>query len=274
MPLKILDRLISAFVGALSAVGTVWFLNANAPDASTPPASDGAPVKFERLEVDALRVNGLLSVVDPQTKETTIELKDGSVFAKNNVFTESVGAFRVLGRKLQVTPNDPLDAQSPVFAELATNQDGGAYLALLSPQETHSITVGFDKTEKGCLVSQNTEDTSMVAQAIFPKPTADQAAPNAAPLEQPLDVPAQPAEPIAPPVDALPPVDAVETPATQEAAPLPAPVDAVETPATQETAPLPTPVDAVEVPATPEAAPLPAPVDAPLPDAFPNVPSV
>lgn len=242
MPVKILDRLISAFVGAISAVGTVWFLNANAPDAAISPASDGAPVKFERLEVDALRVNEVLFVADPETKEPTIKLSDGSISASKSVFSEHIGAFRVLGQKLQATPDDPLNAQSPVFAELATNQDGGAYLALLSPQETHSITVGFDKTEKGCLVSQNNEDLAMVAQAIFPKPNADGAAPPApqadAPLEQPLDAPTQPAESLAPPVDALPPVDAVETPATQEAAPLPTPVDA------------------------------------PLPDVVPNVPSV
>lgn len=220
MSVKILDRLISAFVGAVSAVGTVWFLDANAPDAaSVSPASDAAPVKFDRLEVDALRVNDVLFVVDPETKEPTIKLSAGSISAQNNVFAEQIGAFRVLGQKLQATPDDPLNAQSPVFAELATNQDGGAYLALLSPQETHSITVGFDKTEKGCLVSQNNEDSSMIAQAIFVKPTAEDAATPDAESNVPDD-------------DALPPVDEIAPPASQDVVPLP------------EVAPLPSPVDA------------------------------
>ncbi|MBQ6828988.1 MAG: hypothetical protein IJO46_13345, partial [Thermoguttaceae bacterium] len=156
MSAKILDRLISAFVGAVSAVGTVWFLNANAPDAPLNDApSTSAPAKFDRLEVDELRITKALVVVDPQTQESTIKLSDGSISAQNKIFAEDIGAFRVFAKKLQATPDDPLNAQSPIFAELATNQDGGAYLALLSPQETHSITIGFDKTEKGCLVSQN-----------------------------------------------------------------------------------------------------------------------
>ena len=222
MSAKILDRLISAFVGAVSAVGTVWFLNAHAPDAASVPSDPAAPIKFDRLEVDALRVNEVLLVVDPETKEPTIKLSGGSISAQNSVFAEQIGAFRVLGQKLQATPDDPLNAESPVFAELATNQDGGAYLELLSPQETHSLIVGFDKTEKGCLVSQNNEDSSMIAQAIFSKPSADQAPiadPNAAPLEQPQDV-ATPTQPLENPVDELPPFDA------QDVAPLSSPDDA------------------------------------------------
>lgn len=220
MSAKILDRLISAFVGAVSAVGTVWFLNANGPDAQSPPtASENAPVKFDRLEVDALRVNEVLFVVDPQTNEPSIELRDGSISAQQNVFAEQIGAFRVLGRKLQATPDDPLNAQSPVFAELATNQDGGAYLALLSPQESHSVTIGFDKTEKGCLVSQNNVDSSMIAQAIFVKPTADGvAATQAETPTAPLDAPFAPPSPEqAPQENALP---------APEVAPLPTPADA------------------------------------------------
>ena len=226
MSAKILDRLISAFVGAVSAVGTVWFLNANAPDAASVPSAPGAPAKFERLEVDALRVNEVLFVVDPQTKEPTIELRDGSISAQNHVFAEHIGAFRLLGRKLQATPDDPLNAQSSVFAELATNQDGGAYLALLSPQESHSITIGFDKTEKGCLVSQNNVDSSMIAQAIFVKPTADDAAttqtvPPVAPLEQPS-------------TEQVPQENATLAP---EAVPLPTPADSA--PLGGETVPVP-----------------------------------
>lgn len=231
MSAKFLDRLISAFVGAVSAVGTVWFLNANGPDAQSPPtASENAPVKFDRLEVDALRVNEVLFVVDPQTNEPSIELRDGSISAQQNVFAEQIGAFRVLGRKLQATPDDPLNAQSPVFAELATNQDGGAYLALLSPQESHSVTIGFDKTEKGCLVSQNNVDSSMIAQAIFVKPTADgvaatQAETPTAPLDAPLKTPTAPLDaPFAPPSpEQAPQENALPAP---EVAPLPTPADA------------------------------------------------
>jgi len=220
MSAKILDRLISAFVGAVSAVGTVWFLNANGPDAqSLPTASENAPVKFDRLEVDALRVNEVLFVVDPKTNEPSIELRNGSISAQQNVFAEQIGAFRVLGRKVQATPDDPLNAQSPVFAELATNQDGGAYLALLSPQESHSLTIGFDKTEKGCLVSQNNVDSSMIAQAIFVKPTADGvAATQAETPSETLDVPDE-----APSTEQASQENAPPAP---EAAPLPTPADA------------------------------------------------
>lgn len=235
MSAKILDRLISAFVGALSAVGTVWFLNSRAPEAASVPPQSAAPVKFDRLEVDALRVNEVLLVADPETKEPTIKLSGGSISAQKNVFAEQIGAFRVLGQKLQATPNDPLNAQSPVFAELATNQDGGAYLALLSPQETHSITVGFDKTEKGCLVSQNNEDLSMIAQAIFVKPTADDAASTATQDAEPLQQPEGAATTSAP----LPPL---EEPATQNA-----------------------------VAPAPEAVPLPEPAEAPLPAFDPGI---
>ena len=222
MSAKILDRLISAFVGAVSAVGTVWFLNANGPDAqSLPTASENAPVKFDRLEVDALRVNEVLFVVDPQTNEPSIELRNGSISAQQNVFAEQIGAFRVLGRKVQATPDDPLNAQSPVFAELATNQDGGAYLALLSPQESHSLTIGFDKTEKGCLVSQNNVDSSMIAQAIFVKPTADGvAAPQAETPTAPLDAPLATPSPEQAPQENAPPAP--------EVAPLPTPADAAQ----------------------------------------------
>ena len=255
MSAKILDRLISAFVGAVSAVGTVWFLNANAPDAaSVSPASNSAPVKFDRLEVDALRVNEVLFVADPQTKEPTIKLSGGSISAQNSVFAEQIGAFRVLGQKLQATPDDPLNAQSPVFAELATNQDGGAYLALLSPQETHSITVGFDKTEKGCLVSQNNQDSSMIAQAIFVKPTAVEVASPVAPLEQSPAIDAN-----LPAADALPPVDA-NLPAADALPPVDASLPAADA--------LP-PVDA-NLPAA-DALPPVAPVDAPLPGVVPGV---
>ena len=211
MSAKILDRFISAVVGALSAVGTVWFLHANGADAgSVPPPAADAPAKFDRLEVDALRINEVLFVADPETNEPTIELRGGSIFAQENVFAEQIGAFRVLGQKLQATPDDPLNAQSPVFAELATNQDGGAYLALLSPRETHSVTIGFDKTEKGCLVSQNNEDSSMIAQAIFVKPSAD--ASNAASPLPPADPAASPLPVADPAASPLPPADPVASP--------------------------------------------------------------
>ena len=88
MSAKILDRLISAFVGAISAVGTVWFLNANTPDApSTSAGPTSVSAKFDRLEVDELRITKALVVVDPKTQESTIKLSDGSISAQNSVFS-------------------------------------------------------------------------------------------------------------------------------------------------------------------------------------------
>ncbi len=165
---------ISAVVGAASAVGTVWYLSDNSEPNGIEPSSDA--ISARRLEVDSLVVRDSLLLIDKTSSEPTLELREGSLFAQKGVYAEQIGAFRLLGQKIQATPDDPLDANSPVFGELAINEDGGAYVALLSPRESHSVTVGFDKNEKGCILSQNNEDMSMVAQAIFLRPDASDAA--------------------------------------------------------------------------------------------------
>lgn len=176
MPGKIFNCFISAVVGAASAVGTVWFLTVRGETSQFSSENGEKTIKFDALEVGSLKVGDALIVVDPATGEPTIELRGDSIFAQKGVYAEQIGAFRVVGQKVQATPDDPLDENSPIFCELATNEDGGAYVALLSPRESHSVTIGFDKSEKGCVLSQNNDDSSMVAQAIFLKPTAQDAA--------------------------------------------------------------------------------------------------
>ena len=95
---------------------------------------------------------------------------------------------------MQTTPDNPLDLNSPVFGEIAINEDGGAYLALLSPRESHSVTIGFDKNEKGCVLSKNNDDKSMVAQAIFLRPSASDAETPATAAAEPEPQPAPTAE--------------------------------------------------------------------------------
>ena len=173
MPGSFFNCFISAVVGAASAVGTVWYLSDNSETNGLETNSD--VISARRLEVDSLVVRDSLLLVDKTSSEPTLELREGSLFAQKGVYAEQIGAFRLLGQKIQTTPDDPLDANSPVFGELATNEDGGAYVALLSPRESHSVTVGFDKNEKGCILSQNNEDMSLVAQAIFLRPDASDA---------------------------------------------------------------------------------------------------
>lgn len=176
--------LISAVVGCLSAVGTSWYLSANpqtpaggtapAPAASgSAPAPSAAPA--DKLDVTELVVRGSVLLVDPQTNEATLEIKNGSIFAKRGIYAERVGAYRVLSQNLIATPDNPLDPKCAVYGQLSVDQYGGAFMELLSPRESHSITFGFDRNEKGCVVSRNNDDASLVAQAIFPKPRAEDA---------------------------------------------------------------------------------------------------
>ncbi|MCF0235037.1 MAG: hypothetical protein HUK22_08710, partial [Thermoguttaceae bacterium] len=140
---------------------------------------DDGLVKIPNLHVGTLTRDGALLVVDPLDGEPKIELRGDSVYVQNAVCADKIRGRRLVGQKLQTTPGDPADDRAPVFGEVAVNEDGGAYLALLSPKETHSLTMGFDKTEKGCVISQNNEDSAMVAQAIFLKPVVESAAPAA-----------------------------------------------------------------------------------------------
>ena len=64
------------------------------------------------------------------------------------VYTPKSRRDAVLAQKLQSTPEDPVDMSSPVFGELAINEDGGAYLALLSPRESHAVPLIRQKRER------------------------------------------------------------------------------------------------------------------------------
>lgn len=169
--------LLSAIVGVIAAAGTTWYLAEHSAPEENAPAnlveSEQAAVKeVKELVVDSLIVNDSILLVDPETQTATLEIKDGSLFAQNGLYAEKVGAMRVLAQKLQSTPEDPVDMSSPVFGELAINEDGGAYLALLSPRESHAVTFGFDRNEKGCVLSKNNDDDSLIAQAVFLRPSA------------------------------------------------------------------------------------------------------
>ena len=165
-----LNTVVSAVVGGLAAVGTTWYVSAQT-DANKLVGQNGGSARVKSLEVDSLTVHDSLLLVDPVSKNVLIELRNGEVFAHKGVYSDHVGAWRLTAQKLQTTPDDPLDPSSPIFGELAVNEDGGGYLALMSPQESHSLTMGFDRYEKGCVVSQNNSDNSRVAQAVFLKPT-------------------------------------------------------------------------------------------------------
>lgn len=162
---------LSAVVAVLSSVGTVWYLSAHSSDASGESEPIAETLKARRIEVDSLIVNNDLLLVDSETNMPTIEMKGGSLFVQNDVFSERVGTYRVLAQKVQATPDDPLDMRSPVFGELTFTDDGGACLALTSQREGHVVTLGFDRAEKGCILSKNNDDESMVAQAVFLKPS-------------------------------------------------------------------------------------------------------
>ncbi|MGI6400787.1 MAG: hypothetical protein ACOX0A_01510 [Thermoguttaceae bacterium] len=167
-----LNTVVSAIVGALAAVGTGWYLSAHSDGTNSADPEGGAAVrKIKNLEVDSLVVRNSLRLVSPDTNESLVEIRDGKVFVQKGVYAEHMGAWRMTAQKLQTTPEDPIDPDSAVFGELAINEDGGGYLAILSPQETHSLTIGFDQTERGGVVSQNNEERTTVAQAVFLKPT-------------------------------------------------------------------------------------------------------
>ena len=178
---RILNSFISAIFGGLAATATVWYLGA--PGSNTPApddvenaerleSADDAPRhgKFDELETARLKVTDCVMVCDTETGEPMIELRAGSILAKKKIVADSFGGNLITGRKMQITPGDPSRDDSPIFSELATNEEGGAYFALLSPKGTHSVNMGFDKKETGFIISQNNQDSAMVAQAILPLP--------------------------------------------------------------------------------------------------------
>ena len=126
------NTLVSAIVGVVSAVGTVWFLSAKAEGGSL-----------------------------------------AAIFAQRGVYANHIGAWRFTAQKFQTTPEDPLSSDSPVFGEFAVDQNGGGYLELLSSQESHAVTLGFDSNERGALVSKNNDVGVSSTQALFLKPTRD-----------------------------------------------------------------------------------------------------
>ncbi len=166
--------LLSAIVAVASSIGTVWYLSSQNPEANDPDAAS-AVVKTRTLEADSIVVKKELLLVDPETNTPTIELSSGALYVQKDVYADRIGAYRVLAQKLQTTPDDPLDMKSGVFGELSYTEDGGASFALKSPRESHSITIGFDKSEKGCILSKNNDDQAIAAQAVFLRPSASDA---------------------------------------------------------------------------------------------------
>ena len=187
---KLIQGFISALFGAMAGVGAVWYLS-DAPnegaagEKSASEASDSLPAHgvFETLEVKNLKVTDRILVHDAATGEASIELKDGAILAKKRVLSDYLGGCRFVGQRLQITTGDPSVADNAVYGELATNEEGGAYFALLSPQGTHSVNIGFDKQETGFIISQNNHDSAMVAQAILPIPSRSNTGDGTLPTE-------------------------------------------------------------------------------------------
>lgn len=163
-----LNTLVSAVVGALAAAGTTWYVSAHSGVTGNDAGNDA---KVGRLEVDSIVLHDSLTLVDARTGAAVVEIKNGEVFVQNGVYADRVAAYNVTGQKLQTTPGDPLDRDCPVFGELAITEDGGGYVALLSPAESHSVTMGFDRSEKGCIISKNNDDAAVAAQAVFIRPS-------------------------------------------------------------------------------------------------------
>ncbi len=171
---KIVNLVLSAIVGGISAIGAIWFLYE--PETKTPSESSATtpvPSSFEELEVGRLKVTDGIMVYHSETGEPLIELKDGVVLAKKEILGNFIGGMEMVGQKLQITTGDPSAPNPPVFGEIATGEDGGVYLALLSAKGNHSVNIGFDKNETGFIISQNNGDQSRSAQAILPIPSKE-----------------------------------------------------------------------------------------------------
>ena len=164
------NTLVSAIVGAVAAVGTVWYLSANAtPDPLSP--SNGAVAKVKRLEADTIVVSDSLALVAPSSRETLVEICNGEIFAQRGVYSNHIGAWRFSAQKYQTTPDDPLAEDAPAYGEFGVDESGGGYLEVLSPKGSHAVTLGFDINERGAVVSRNNDAAVSSAQALFLKPT-------------------------------------------------------------------------------------------------------
>ena len=166
------NTLVSAIVGAVAAVGTVWYLSANAtPDPLA--QSNGSVAKVKRLEADSIVVADSLTLVAPSTRETLVEVRNGEIFAQRGVYSNHIGAWRFSAQKYQTTPDDPLAEDARAFGEFGVDESGGGYLDVLSPKGSHAVTLGFDVNERGAVVSRNVEADVAAAQALFLKPTGN-----------------------------------------------------------------------------------------------------
>lgn len=165
-----INTFISAIVGALAAIGTTWYLSSASGAANLVNTGTNA-LKADEIEVERLIVGDVFTLVDSKTREPLVEIRNGSIYAQKGLYAENVGAWKMTSRQIQTTPEDPFRPNSPVFGELGVNDEGGAYLYIKSPKENHSVTIGFDASERGCVLSKNCADGYAEAQAIFNKPT-------------------------------------------------------------------------------------------------------
>ena len=166
-----LNCAVSAIVGAVAAIGASWFISASDAQRERDGDVERQVVKAKRIEVESLVVGDSILLFSRERMEPTLEIRDGAVYAQQGVYADLVASNRMLAQKFQTTPDEPLSPDADVSGEIAVDQEGGAYLALLSPGKSHALTIGFDANERGGIVSQNNKDNSRVAQAVFVKPS-------------------------------------------------------------------------------------------------------
>ncbi|MDD3585699.1 MAG: hypothetical protein PHQ75_00835 [Thermoguttaceae bacterium] len=188
---KLVNSFIASIIGCMSAAITVWFLSDSKSSEPVVPAcavtcpvnNQGNSGHMTSLVVDHLQVNDRLVVVDQRTGKPMIEFKDGNAYVQNGIYTRQLGSMEIVSQKVQITPDNPIQPQHTVFAELAINRQGSPYFALLSSQKTHSINFGFDTTETGYIISQNNRQPAVVPQAILPIPKPQDANSQVPPTE-------------------------------------------------------------------------------------------
>ena len=180
---KITNSIIASIIGCISAIGMVWFLSDNSPEDTAPsiPANVQEVGRFASLQAnvlqaDQIQLTGSLIIVDSQTGQPIIELRDGIAWVRNGIYSDRIGAAGIVGQKIQLTRDNPTSENCRVAGEMAVHTDGGARFSLLSSQGTHSINLGFDTKETGYIISQNNADQSIKAQVIMAIPHADDAA--------------------------------------------------------------------------------------------------
>ena len=166
-----LNCVVSAIVGAVAAIGASWFMSATDAQRERDGSEEHEYVKAKQIEVEKLVVGDSILLVSRERMEPTVEMRDGSVYVQHAVYADLLASNRMLAQKFQATPDDPMRVDAEASGEIAVDQEGGAYLALLSPGKSHSLTIGVDAHERGGIVSQNSDDHTRVAQAVFAKPS-------------------------------------------------------------------------------------------------------